>query len=145
MYSRPVLKSRARTALAARSIAYGEPIVGSGPEYSGMEVQGDRVILRFKNVGGGLEAKDGLLKGFAVAGEDRKFVNAEAKVDGETVVVHADQVPHPVAVRYGWANYPVVNLWNKDGLPATPFRTDDFPAITEPKPKTPRPEPASAK
>ena len=134
-----------RLALAARSIAYGEPIVGSGPEYSGMEVQGDRVILRFKNVGGGLEAKDGPLKGFAVAGEDRKFVNAEAKVDGETVVVHADQVPHPVAVRYGWANYPVVNLWNKDGLPATPFRTDDFPAITEPKPKTPRPEPASAK
>jgi sialate O-acetylesterase len=126
----------ARLALAARVIAYGEPIVGSGPEYSGMEVKGDRVVLRFKNVGQGLLAKDGPLKGFAIAGEDRKFVNAEAEIEGDTVVVHAEKVSKPVAVRFGWANYPVVNFWNKDGLPATPFRTDDFPGVTAPKPKT---------
>ena len=123
----------ARLALAARAIAYGEPIVGAGPEYAGMDVKGDRVVLRFKNVGQGLVAKDGPLKGFAVAGEDRKFVNADAEIEGDTVVVHSDKVANPVAVRFGWANYPVVNLWNKDGLPATPFRTDDFPMITEPK------------
>ena len=116
----------ARLALLARSIAYGEPIVAAGPEYTRMDVLGDRVVLEFKNVGQGLVAKDGPLKGFAVAGEDRKFVDAEAKIEGDTVVVHADKVSHPVAVRFGWANYPVVNLWNKDGLPATPFRTDDF-------------------
>jgi sialate O-acetylesterase len=125
----------ARLALAARVIAYGESIVGSGPEYTSMEVKGDRAILRFKNVGQGLVAKDGPLKGFAIAGDDRKFVNAEAEIDGDTVVVHSDKVAHPVAVRFGWANYPVVNFWNKDGLPATPFRTDDFPGITQPKAK----------
>lgn len=123
----------ARLALAARAIAYGEPIVGSGPEYAAMDVKGDRVVLRFKNVGQGLVAKDGPLKGFAVAGEDRKFVNADAEIEDDTVVVHSDKVAHPVAVRFGWANYPVVNLWNKDGLPASPFRTDDFPMITDPQ------------
>jgi sialate O-acetylesterase len=125
-----------RLALAARVIAYGEAIVGSGPEYASMEVKGDRAVLHFKNVGQGLEAKDGPLKGFAIAGEDHKFVNAEAEIEGDTVVVHAENVSKPVAVRYGWANYPVVNLWNKDGLPATPFRTDDFLGVTQPKPKT---------
>ena len=93
-----------------------------------MEVKGDRAVLRFKNVGEGLVAKDGPLKGFAIAGEDRKFVNAEADDRGR----HrrrplATRSPKPVAVRFGWANYPVVNLWNNDGLPASPFRTDDFP------------------
>ena len=71
-----------------------------------MDVKGDRAILRFKNVGQGLVAKDGPLKGFAVAGEDRKFVNAEAEIEGDTVVVRSDQVEQPVAVRFGWANYP---------------------------------------
>ncbi|WP_435016929.1 sialate O-acetylesterase [Tundrisphaera sp. TA3] len=127
----------ARLALAARMIAYGEPIVGSGPVYDGMTVEGDRAILRFKHVGGGLVAKGGPLTGFAIAGEDRKFVNAEAEIKGDTVVVHSDKVSHPVAVRYGWANFPVVNLWNKEGLPATPFRTDDFPITTAPKAKLP--------
>ena len=131
----------ARLALAARSIAYGEPIVGSGPENVGMDVKGDRAVLRFKNVGQGLVAKDGPLKGFAVAGEDRKFVNADAAIEGDTVVVHSEKVAHPVAVRFGWANYPVVNFWNKDGLPASPFRTDDFPMITDPQAKARRPVP----
>ena len=132
-----------RLALAARSIAYGEEIVGTGPEYIGNSVKGDRVTLRFKNVGQGLVAKDGPLKGFAVAGEDRKFVNADAEIEGDAVVVHSDKVSNPVAVRFGWANFPVVNLWNKEGLPATPFRTDDFPMITQPRPR--RAQPASAK
>lgn len=123
----------ARLALAARMIAYGEPIVGSGPEYESMKIEGDRAILRFKHVGQGLVAKDGPLTGFAIAGEDHRFVNAEAEIVGDTVVVRSDKVSRPVAVRYGWANFPVVNLWNKDGLPATPFRTDDFPITTAPK------------
>ena len=134
----------ARLALAARAIAYGEPIVGAGPEYAGMELKGDRVVLRFKNGGQGLVAKDGPLKGFAIAGEDKKFVDAEAEIEGDTVVVRSDKVTRPVAVRFGWANYPVVNLWNKDGLPATPFRTDDYPMITEPKPRTRRAAPVGA-
>ncbi len=132
----------ARLALAARALAHGEPVVASGPEYAGMAVDGDRVTLRFNGVGKGLVARDGTLRGFAVAGDDRKFVAAEAEIKGETVEVRSDKVPHPVAVRFGWAAYPVVNLWNEDGLPASPFRTDDFPMITEPKP---RPKPATAR
>ena len=132
----------ARLALAARSIAYGEDIIGSGPEYIGNSVKDGKVRLRFKNVGQGLVARDGPLTGFAIAGEDKKFVNAEAEIDDDAVVVHSDKVPNPLAVRFGWANFPVVNFWNKDGLPATPFRTDDYPGVTQPKPKA---EPAQAK
>ncbi len=119
-----------RLALAARGIAYGESIVYSGPSYRKMQVKGDKVVLSFDNVGAGLEARDGALKGFAICGEDHKFVWANAEIDGKTVVVSCASVPKPVAVRYGWADCPVVNLWNKDGLPASPFRTDDFPMIT---------------
>ena len=61
---------------------------------------------------------------------DRKFVPAKAEIEGDRVIVSSPEVPHPVAARYGWANYPVVNLWNEDGLPASPFRTDDFPMLT---------------
>jgi sialate O-acetylesterase len=70
------------------------------------------------------------LTGFAIAGEDRKFVWAKAEIQGNKIVVSSPQVSHPVAVRFGWADYPVVNLWNKAGLPAVPFRTDDFPMVT---------------
>ncbi|HPZ83173.1 MAG TPA: 9-O-acetylesterase, partial [Thermogutta sp.] len=80
---------------------------------------------------GGLVCKGDKLTGFTICGEDRKFVNAEAKIEGDTVVVWSDQVEKPVAVRFGWANYPVVNLWNKADLPASPFRTDDFPGVTK--------------
>ena len=73
------------------------------------------------------------LTGFAIAGEDKKFVWAKAEVQGDKVVVRNPEVPHPVAVRYGWADFPVVNLFNKEGLPASPFRTDDFPMITQGK------------
>ncbi len=120
----------ARLALAARAIAYGEKIVYSGPIYSNMKVEGGKVVLSFKHVGGGLVAKDGELKGFTIAGKDQKFVPAKAEISGEQVVVGSPEVTEPVAVRYGWLNCPEVNLFNKEGLPASPFRTDDFPMIT---------------
>ncbi|HEY2952787.1 MAG TPA: sialate O-acetylesterase [Verrucomicrobiae bacterium] len=123
----------ARLALAARGLAYGEKIVSSGPVYRSMKVKGDQIILRFDSVGAGLEARGGELKGFAIAGEDRKFVWAKAEIQGDAVVASSPEVKQPVAVRYGWADFPVVNFWNKDGLPASPFRTDKFPMITEPK------------
>jgi sialate O-acetylesterase len=100
-----------------------------------MEVKDSSVVLRFQNVGGGLVARDGALQGFTIAGADHKFVKAEASIEGDTVVVRSPSVEKPVAVRFGWANYPVVNLWNREGLPATPFRTDDWPMITDPRPK----------
>ena len=122
-----------RLALAAREIAYGEKLVYSGPTYKSMKISGNKIILTFNNVGRGLEARDGELKGFSIAGADQKFVLAKAAVQGNKVVVSNLQVSQPVAVRYGWADYPVVNLWNKDGLPASPFRTDNFPMVTRPK------------
>jgi len=115
----------ARLALAARGIAYGESIEYSGPEFKSMEVAGGKARLRFIHVGGGLVAKGGEpLKGFAIAGADKRFLFADAKIDGDTVVVSSPDVAEPVAVRYGWANNPVCNLYNKAGLPASPFRTD---------------------
>jgi sialate O-acetylesterase len=123
----------ARLALAARGIAYGEKVVYSGPSYKSLAIKGDKAILSFDNVGSGLASKDGELKGFAIAGADQKFVWAKAEIDGNKIIVQSPDVPSPVAVRYGWADFPVVNLWNKDGLPASPFRTDDFPMITAAK------------
>jgi sialate O-acetylesterase len=122
-----------RLALAARGIAYGQKIEYSGPVYKSLEVKDGKAILSFDHVGSGLVAKGGPMTGFAIAGEDRKFVWANAWIENDTVVVSSGKVANPVAVRYGWADHPVVNLWNKDGLPATPFRTDDFPMITAPK------------
>ncbi len=114
----------ARLALAARAVAYGEKIEYSGPVYDSMKVRGNEVVLSFKHNGGGLMAKGGDLKGFTIAGDDGKFTPASAKIEGNTVVVSSPSVSKPVAVRYGWANTPDVNLFNKEGLPATPFRTD---------------------
>jgi sialate O-acetylesterase len=123
----------ARLALAARALAYGEKIEYSGPVYRSMKVDENRVVLRFRHVDGGLVAKGGALTGFTICGENRRFVNAQAEIKGNTVVVYSLDVIAPVAVRFGWANYPVVNLYNMEGLPATPFRTDDFPLTTKPK------------
>ena len=122
-------KRLARVALAK---TYGKTdVVHSGPEYESMAVEGDKVRLKFKHVAGGLTAKDGgAVKGFAVAGEDKKWHWADATIDGETVVVRSDKVAHPVAVRYAWANNPPTNLYNAAGLPAVPFRTDDWKAVT---------------
>lgn len=113
-----------RLALAARALAYGEKIEYSGPLYDSWAEKGGKITLSFKHVGGGLVAKDGELKGFTIAGEDGKFLPAQAQIQGSTVVVSAEGVSHPKAARYGWANVPDVNLFNKEGLPASPFRTD---------------------
>ena len=126
----------ARLALAARALAYGEKVEYSGPVYKDMKVGGNKIVLDFTHVDGGLVAKGGALTGFTIAGKDRKFVRARAEIQADQVVVSSSQVADPVAVRYGWADYPVVNLWNKAGLPATPFRTDDFPMVTRPHPST---------
>ncbi len=114
-----------RLALSARKIAYGEDIVYSGPTYKKMKVEGKNIRLLFDNVGGGLMAKGGQLKTFAIAGKNGKFYHARARIDRNTVLVAANEVPNPTAVRYAWANNPVgCNLYNAEGLPAVPFRTD---------------------
>lgn len=120
-----------RLALSAERIAYGQKVVHSGPAYESMTVEGDRIRLHLTNIGGGLVAKGGEpLKGFAIAGEDHKFVWAAATIEGSTIVVRSEKVAKPVAVRYAWDDNPVCNLYNKEGLPASPFRTDDWPGIT---------------
>lgn len=113
-----------RLALAARALAYGEKIEYSGPLYESMVAKEGKIALSFNHVGGGLIAKDGELKGFTIAGADQKFVPAQAKIQGAVIVVSAEGVAAPKAVRYGWENVPDVNLFNKEGLPASPFRTD---------------------
>ena len=113
-----------RLALAARALAYGEKIVYSGPVFSGLTLDGDTAVLQFAHAGGGLVAQDGPLRGFTVSGDAKNFVSAEAEISGDSVKVRAAGVAAPVAVRYGWANVPDVNLFNAEGLPATPFRTD---------------------
>ncbi len=113
-----------RLALAARAVAYNEKLVASGPTFDSMTVAGDRATLSFKNVGGGLKVNGDQLKGFAVAGEDGKYFWAETKVEADKVVVWSKDVPKPTAVRYGWSSNPQCNLYNKEGLPASPFRTD---------------------
>ncbi|MGI8785908.1 MAG: sialate O-acetylesterase [Acidobacteriota bacterium] len=122
----------ARLALAARAIAYGEKVEYSGPVYKSMKIDGNRVVLSFDHVGGGLEARGGELRSFAIAGADGKFAWAAARIEGDRILVTSPEVSNPVAVRFGWADYPVVNLWNRAGLPAVPFRTDDFPMKTKP-------------
>ncbi len=113
-----------RLALGARSLAYGEKLTYSGPDYDTISVSGNKATLSFKHVGGGLVAKEGGLKGFSIAGADDKFVEAKAEIVGDTVVVSSDAVSAPVQVRYGWVNVPEGSLWNKDGLPASPFQSD---------------------
>jgi sialate O-acetylesterase len=120
-----------RLALWALAKTYDKNIVYSGPIYKSMKVDGNKLILDFDHVGGGLVAKDDSLKGFAIAGEDKKFVWADAKIEGNKVVVSSDKVAAPVAVRYAWADNPVCNLYNKEGLPATPFRTDTWRGVTD--------------
>jgi sialate O-acetylesterase len=130
-----------RLAKAALVQTYGKSGVAGGPVYKEAKFDGDKAIVTFDRIGGGLAAKTGpngynaagAVNGFEVCGDDRVFHPAKAKVAGETVVVSCDRVAKPVAVRFGWKNYPVVNLFNKDGFPASPFRTDDFPLTTAAK------------
>jgi sialate O-acetylesterase len=123
-----------RLALAALKIAYGKDIVYSGPVYKSMQKSGNKIILSFENIGTGLMAKDkyGYLRAFAIAGADQKFVWARAELQGDKVIVYSDLVAEPVAVRYAWGNNPDdANLYNREGLPASPFRTDDWKGISQ--------------
>jgi sialate O-acetylesterase len=118
-----------RLARIARANVYGEKIEYYGPMYDSIEVEGPSIRVKFTHVGGGLVAKGGDLRWFQIAGADRNFVDAAAKIDGKTIVVTAPGVPAPVAVRYGWNRWPEgVNLYNADGLPAPQFRSDDWEA-----------------
>ena len=122
-----------RLALAALALAYGQDVCYSGPTLKEAKFEDGKAILTFDHTCGGLVAKDGSLTGFTVAGADKKFVNAEAEIVSEdTIEVSSPEVDRPASVRFGWANFPVVNLWNEGGLPASPFRTDDWPGVTGP-------------
>ncbi len=120
-----------RLALWALAKTYSKKVECSGPLYKSMAKKGNTIVLRFDHVGGGLVAKgDEPLQGFAIAGADRKFVRAEARIEGDTVVVSSEKVASPVAVRYAWADNPTCSLYNQAGLPASPFRTDIWPGVT---------------
>jgi len=144
-----------RLALIALANEYGKDVSYSGPVYDSMKIEGDKVRVSFKEASGGLVAKelpktyppktgapevplvlpspDSDVQGFAICGEDQKWVWANAKIDGSDVVVWSEAVPKPIAVRYAWANNPTCNLYNGKDLPASPFRSDDFPITTQPK------------
>ncbi len=117
-----------RLALAARKVAYGDSaVVYSGPTYKSMRIKGRKIIITFDNTGSGLSAKGGgTLKRFAIAGADMKFVWAKARIRRDRVIVKSREIKKPVAVRYAWADNPEgANLYNREGLPASPFRTDE--------------------
>jgi sialate O-acetylesterase len=134
-----------RLAAQALHLAYGQNIVSSGPRFDSMAVEGSKIRVKYKDLGTGLIlavspfvsndqpndnpalSTDAPLS-FDIAGADKKWVVAQAKIDGNDVLVWNDGVPAPVAVRYGWAQNPQVNLYNKEGFPAVPFRTETWPA-----------------
>lgn len=142
-----------RLARVALAKAYGKPIVSSGPVFASMEIRDGKAIVRFSHAEGGLVAKalpptyrpktgapekplvrnnpQSEVEGFAICGEDRRWVWANAVIDKDTVTVSSDQAPKPQAVRYGWENNPMINLYNGAGLPAAPFRTDNFSVSTQ--------------
>jgi sialate O-acetylesterase len=120
-----------RLALNALAKDYGKDVDYLGPMYKSMSVKGNEVVIKFSGTDDGLVAKGGEpLKGFAIAGADKNFVWADAKIQGDKVVVSSAKVAKPASVRYGWANNPVCNLFNGAGLPASPFRTDSWPGVT---------------
>ena len=121
-----------RLALNALNLVYDQDVVYSGPLYRKMRVEGNKIRLSFDHIDDGLTAKDGdKLTGFSIAGSNKKFVWADAEIDGETILVSSPAVPVPVAVRYAWASNPVCNLYNGAGLPASPFRTDSWNGVTK--------------
>jgi len=120
-----------RLVLAALAGSYGRAIEASGPIYDSMTIEKNRIRLKFTHLGGGLKGAGVPLKQFSVAGQDQRFVWADAEIDGDTVLVSSNRIPNPMAVRYAWAENPEgCNLFNKVGLPASPFRTDDWPLRT---------------
>lgn len=123
-----------RLALNALQNTYGKNVLGSGPRYKSMTVKKGKAIITFDHVGTGLKTSDkyGYLEGFEIAGADKKFYFTKAEIVENTVVVSHPEVKQPKAVRYGWSNSPVdANLYNEKGLPASPFRTDDWKGVTE--------------
>jgi sialate O-acetylesterase len=130
----PRKKQRVATRLARWALAkdYGYDVMYQSPTYKSHSIEGNKVVVKFKSVGGQLYTFDqNEVVGFAIAGEDRKFVWAQAKIVGnDTVEVWSDDIATPVAVRYAWADNPVCNLTNRKDLPVTPFRTDDWPGLT---------------
>ncbi len=120
-----------RLALAAEATVYGQRVAYSGPLYESAQIEADKIVLRFRDVFAGLRTRDGKpLRGFAIAGADRKFVWAEAQIAGDWVIVSSPTVSHPIAVRYDWADSPDGNLTNNTEIPASPFRIDNWPGIT---------------
>lgn len=115
-----------RLAALALAKVYGEKTACSGPLPAGHEVRGGKMVLSFQHTEGGLFAKGGELKGFVIAGEDRQWKPATARIKGDKVIVSRPSVKRPVAVRYAWAGNPACNLYNRAGLPASPFRTDEW-------------------
>lgn len=117
---------------AALALAYSRGMTYSGPLYRSMTIEGSSIRLHFDHVDGGLVLRgDNDPKGFAIAGKNRKFVWADVQVEGDTVVVTSPEIAKPVAVRYGWDGDPVISLFNEAGFPASPFRTDDWPGVTD--------------
>jgi sialate O-acetylesterase len=119
-----------RLAVAAEGLVYGKPVAAMGPIYDSVDMHAGGLRISFSHADGGLEARGGELEGFVIAGEDRQFVPAKAVIEDDQVVVSSAQVPAPVSVRYAWEDNPEATLYNKAGLPASPFRTDDWPEST---------------
>ncbi len=113
-----------RLALAARALAYKEKIVYSGPVYQSFKVKNNQAVVSFAHTAKGLVANDSTLKGFVIAGPDKRFFNAKAVINKNEVIVSHDSVPTPTIVRFGWEKCPAASLFNSAGLPATPFRSD---------------------
>lgn len=120
-----------RLALSALANAYGKSIVGSGPWFHSIAAGDGRIHIHFNHTDGGLQLKGPTTRSFAIAGNDRKFVWAQAAIDDDSIVVSSPSVPHPVAVRYAWDANPEACLYNGAGLPAVPFRSDDWPGVTQ--------------
>jgi sialate O-acetylesterase len=115
-----------RLYLIANNMVYNKPVVFMGPTYESMVVKNKNVELSFKNVGKGLSSNEKLLTAFEVAGADKKFYWADAEIVGDKIILSSKEVAKPVAVRYAWSSNPAASLYNKEGLPAPPFRTDDW-------------------
>lgn len=125
-----------RLMLSALKVAYGKDIVHSGPTFKSIQIEGTKAIINFDHIGSGLLVKNkhGYINEFEIAGADKKFYWAKATLEGDTIIVCSDEVENPVAVRFAWSINPAeFNLYNKEGLPASPFRIDHWEGITDGK------------